>query len=178
MTCESPEAPTVNPPARVDPCSFCGVARPTCPYVGQVCWEAWARATATERVPVVATVVRRDSAVLLCRRPSHKRHGGLWEFPGGKLLSGETLGEATVRELAEELELELEELTSYLGSEQDPGAVFVIHFVEAKASGDPASVEHQEVVWVTPGHIGRFQLAPGDRAFVEAWRRSDPGAFS
>ena len=40
---------------------------------------------------VLAAVVRRDDRYLVCRRPAHKRHGGLWEFPGGKIHAGETL---------------------------------------------------------------------------------------
>jgi 8-oxo-dGTP diphosphatase len=160
------------------PCTFCGLAPERCPHLGPACSEAWTRAEERGAVPVVATVVRRGSAVLLCRRPAHKRHGGLWEFPGGKLLPNETLGEAVGRELAEELELRLDEVVSYLGSEQDPGAVFLIHFVEALASGDPASIEHEEVAWVTPAELNRFDLAPGDHLFIQRWRRSHPNAFS
>jgi 8-oxo-dGTP diphosphatase len=43
-----------------------------------------------EIVRVVAAVVERDGRLLLCRRPAGKRHAGLWEFPGGKLLPGES----------------------------------------------------------------------------------------
>jgi mutator protein MutT len=119
-------------------------------------------------VPVVAAVTRRNELVLICRRPLAKRHGGLWEFPGGKLLQGETLGEAVRRELAEELALETTGLGRYLGSHRDPGAPFVIHFVETQVVGEPASVEHEQLAWVTESELLDFPLAPGDRAFVEA----------
>jgi len=52
---------------------------------------------------VVAAVIERDGKYLLCQRPQGKRYGGLWEFPGGKLLAGESLLEAARRELREEL---------------------------------------------------------------------------
>jgi mutator protein MutT len=120
-------------------------------------------------VPVVAAVLRREGRVLLCRRPEHKRHGGLWEFPGGKLLPGETLGEAARRELAEELRVELTTLTAHLGIRRDPGSPFVIHFVEVTAEGEPSPLEHDELAWALPGDLDRFQLAPGDRAFVTSW---------
>jgi 8-oxo-dGTP diphosphatase len=42
-------------------------------------------------VRVLAAVIERDGKYLICRRPQHKRHGGLWEFPGGKFEAGETL---------------------------------------------------------------------------------------
>jgi 8-oxo-dGTP pyrophosphatase MutT (NUDIX family) len=75
------------------------------------------------------------------------------------------------RELAEELEIELTELVSYLGSEEDPGSEFVLHFVEVVAAGEPAAVEHDEVAWVRLQDVERYALAPGDRSFIERWRR-------
>jgi 8-oxo-dGTP diphosphatase len=89
----------------------------------------------------------------------------MWEFPGGKLLAGETLGEAARRELAEELEVELTALVAYLGSHADPGSPFVIHFVEVGATGEPRSLEHDEVAWASPDELEGYELAPGDRAF-------------
>jgi mutator protein MutT len=118
----------------------------------------------------VAAVARRGDRLLLCRRPTGKRHGGLWEFPGGKLLEGETLGEAVRRELAEELSLEVTALGRYLGRHADPGAPFVIHFVQVEVSGEPVSVEHELVAWATEAGLSDYALAPGDHAFVEAWR--------
>jgi 8-oxo-dGTP pyrophosphatase MutT (NUDIX family) len=53
-------------------------------------------------ITVLAAVVTRDGRWLLCRRPDHKRHGGCWEFPGGKLEPGETHGQAAARELMED----------------------------------------------------------------------------
>ena len=57
-----------------------------------------------ERGTVVAAVVRRGNKMLVCQRPLHKHHGGLWEFPGGKVEHQETLNAAAQRELAEELD--------------------------------------------------------------------------
>src|SRR4028119_2222610 len=56
-----------------------------------------------EKTRVLAAVVQRAGRLLLARRPSGKRHAGLWEFPGGKFLLGETPLDAARRELAEEL---------------------------------------------------------------------------
>ncbi|MFN3407120.1 MAG: NUDIX domain-containing protein, partial [Caldimicrobium sp.] len=54
---------------------------------------------------VVSALIQKQGKVLLVRRPLHKKRGGLWEFPGGKVEKGETLEEAIVRELQEELNL-------------------------------------------------------------------------
>ena len=118
---------------------------------------------------MVAAVLRREGRVLLCRRPSAKRHGGLWEFPGGKVHGGETLGEALRRELAEELQLTLSGLGRHLGTRKDPGAAFQIHFLEAHATGEPVSAEHEEIAWLLPEEVLSYPLAPGDRAFAEGW---------
>jgi hypothetical protein len=53
----------------------------------------------------------------------------------------------------------------------------VLHFVAAHATGDPVSVEHDEVTWVAPVEIDRLELAPGDRTFVQARRAGSPETF-
>jgi len=58
-------------------------------------------------IRVLASVIERDQKLLVCRRPVHKRHGGLWEFPGGKVQKGESDLEAARRELREELAVEV-----------------------------------------------------------------------
>lgn len=121
-----------------------------------------------EIVPVVAAVVVRGGRYLLGRRPEEKRHGGLWEFPGGKVLDGESHFEAARRELAEELALEVTSLGRLLHSVRDPGAPFRVDFVEAYADGEPRAREHAEVAWLAVDELQRLPLAPADAHFV-AW---------
>lgn len=59
-------------------------------------------------------MIRRDGRYLVCRRPAQKRHGGLWEFPGGKIDDGESLLDAARRELAEELSINVIEVGATL----------------------------------------------------------------
>ena len=56
---------------------------------------------------VLAAVIWEGDSVLICQRPPHKRHGGLWEFPGGKVRPGESRLDAARRELWEELNLKV-----------------------------------------------------------------------
>ena len=119
-----------------------------------------------EAIAVVAAVVRRAGRYLLGRRPEHKRHGGLWEFPGGKLLEGESRLEGARRELAEELGLEVLSLGALLHSVRDPGAPYVIEFVEVEARGEPTAHEHSSVGWFTPAELANLALAPADARFA------------
>lgn len=126
---------------------------------------------APEIVPVVAAVVCRDGCYLVCRRPPGKRHGGLWEFPGGKLQEGETHADAVRRELVEELELEAVEVRAVLYSAADTGAPFVIDFVETEARGTPVLHEHSEIGWFTAAELIGLPLAPADALFAASLAR-------
>lgn len=117
-------------------------------------------------IPVIAAVIRRDGRYLVGRRPDAKRHGGLWEFPGGKVDPGESWLEAVRRELSEELDMDAVAAGPLLLSVQDPGSPFVIHFLEVEAEGDPTPLEHSAVGWYTPDELAVLQLAPADARFV------------
>ena len=117
-------------------------------------------------IPVIAAVVRRDGRYLVGRRPPGKRHGGLWEFPGGKVHEGEALLTAADRELEEELGLRALTAGALLFSASDGDAPFVIHFVEVEAEGEPVPLEHSEVGWFTAEELAELPLAPADAHFV------------
>lgn len=120
---------------------------------------------------MVAAVIRRKGRYLLGRRPAHKRHGGLWEFPGGKLDPGETAGEAARRELREELSLAVTEVATALHTVDDPGSPFAIHFHPVDVEGEAAAMEHDAVGWFTLDELREMELAPADERFVEWLRR-------
>ena len=118
-------------------------------------------------IRVVAAVIERDGRFLLCQRPAHKRHGGLWEFPGGKLEPGENLSAAARRELAEELGVLVTDCGELLFSAGDPGSEFVIEFLGIFIEGEPRAIEHERLAWFTPSEMHGLDLAPSDRRFVE-----------
>ena len=123
--------------------------------------------TAGDRVPVVAAVIRGDDdRYLVGRRPPEKRHGGLWEFPGGKVLEGESRLAAATRELEEELGLRVVSLGRPLLSVEEPGSPFVIEFYETSVSGTPVALEHSQIGWFTLDELVRMDLAPADAWFV------------
>ena len=119
---------------------------------------------------MVAAVIRGgDGRLLVGRRPSHKRHGGLWEFPGGKLDPGESLVDAARRELLEELELTLVRAApTPVFEARDPGQPFRILFLEVEVEGEPVLHEHEALAWIEVPPVPGYVLAPSDGRFVAA----------
>ena len=118
------------------------------------------------RVAVIAAVIQRGDKYLLGQRPESKRHGGLWEFPGGKVHDGESRLEAILRELAEELALKVVRIERLLFSVVDKGSPYVIEFVETIIEGTPIPYEHSEIAWLTIGELDELRLAPADAALA------------
>lgn len=122
----------------------------------------------TERVHVVAAVIENTAGhLLIARRPFAKRHGGKWEFPGGKLEAGETLRTAIARELAEELGVDVVAIGRAEFRTADPESCFVIDFIPTAIRGTPHPAEHSALAWALPGELLHYDLAPSDRAYAE-----------
>ena len=122
-------------------------------------------------IRVIAAVIRRDGAFLLGRRPTNKRHGGMWEFPGGKVKPGEKPETTARRELTEELELDVTNFGSLLYKVQDQDSPFIIEFYQTEVTGNPVPREHTELAWLSSDKVATMALAPADRTFL-SWLMS------
>ena len=111
-------------------------------------------------------MIERQGRWLLGRRPEEKRHGGLWEFPGGKMDAGEAPADAARRELSEELGLSVEAVEACLLVVEDDGSPFVIEFFETSVEGTPEALEHSELGWFSLAELQSMPLAPADDRFV------------
>ena len=123
--------------------------------------------TLDNTIDVVAAVIERSGRYLLCQRAPEKAHGGLWEFPGGKVKPAESFADALARELDEELSLTTTNTGEPLYSGQETDSPFVIHFVPVVVSGSPQLHEHTDARWATITELEEFELAPTDQAFVD-----------
>ena len=126
-------------------------------------------------IPVVAAIIRKGNKVLLGRRPAHKRHGGLWEFPGGKIGEGETEFHAVTRELREELGIETMSVGEAVYECHDPGSPFLVRFLDVGIRGEPDPTEHTEIGWFEPEALPAVRLAPCDTRFVAEYLLRLPG---
>ena len=121
-------------------------------------------------VGVVGGAVLRDGRVLASRRTEPPRLAGLWEFPGGKVEPGEDDVSALVRELREELRVEVE-VGERLGDDLPIGATAVLRvYVCRLLAGEPALVDHDEHRWLGADDLLDVPWIPVDLPLVEQLR--------
>ena len=119
---------------------------------------------------VAVALVDRDGRVLLQQRCAKRQHGGLWEFPGGKLEAGETAVFALIREIEEELGITLavDEL-AWLDQAADPVNGLVIALYTCRRwAGEPRCLDAAAIGWFTLQEIAALPLPPLDRPLAEA----------
>jgi mutator protein MutT len=115
---------------------------------------------------VLAAVIARDDRWLIALRPTHKQHGGLWEFPGGKCEPGESDEDTIRRELDEELAVATAHVGPIRFMRHDHGSPFEIVFRDVAIVGEPVAREHDAIRWATLAELRTLSLAPTDAAFV------------
>jgi A/G-specific adenine glycosylase len=122
---------------------------------------------------VTAGVIRQYEKVLLCQRPEGAMLAGLWEFPGGKLETGETLSQALVRELQEELTIQVrvdQEIGVYDHAFTHFKITLHAFFCEI-LSGIPHPVEAQDMQWVPLTDLAQYPMGKVDRLIASQLNR-------
>ena len=123
-------------------------------------------------VSVVGAALLRDGPprVLASRRTDPPRLAGFWEFPGGKVEAGETDEQALVRELREELGVEVV-VGARLGADLPIGETAVLRVYTARITrGEPALVDHDEHRWLTAAELDDVPWLPVDLPLVDELR--------
>ena len=105
-------------------------------------------------------LIREDGAVLIGSRPEGKPYAGYWEFPGGKLEAGETVGDALKREFREELDMTVNSSFPWFVTEHryEHGHVRLHFYRSRDFRGAPVCREGQKTVWMHPGERPRCRF--------------------
>nr|WP_076416754.1 8-oxo-dGTP diphosphatase MutT [Shewanella sp. UCD-KL12] len=117
----------------------------------------------------VGVIVDQDNLILLAKRPNNLHQGGKWEFPGGKVESNETTTEALIRELKEEVDLNITStipLMQIRHDYDDKSVLLDIHKVE-NFSGKAIGLEGQEIRWVNKNDLPHYDFPEANRAIVD-----------
>jgi 8-oxo-dGTP diphosphatase len=115
-----------------------------------------------------------DGRVLLARRPEGKAMAGLWEFPGGKVDPGETPETALIRELAEELGIDVAASClapfTFASHAYPDFHLLMPLYVCRRWSGIPVAREGQRLAWVRPARLADYPMPPADKPLVAMLR--------
>ncbi len=105
---------------------------------------------------------------LIARRPAHKMHGGLWEFPGGKLQDNETAEQALCREFSEELDIQIQIVHALDEYSFEHGGLN-IHFLPYTgrlSTPEVRLLEHQQAAFINVAELDQYPFAPPDYEIV------------
>ena len=125
--------------------------------------------TPEKAVRVVAALIEKDGKIMICRRPPHKKRGGLWEFVGGKVEKGESDEEALRRECREELNVGIGvgELFTDVTHVYPDLTVELLVYRAFILSGAPELLEHTEIRYVSKEQLDAFDFCPADKTVLE-----------
>jgi len=123
---------------------------------------------------VAAALVDADNRVLIAKRPEGKSMAGLWEFPGGKIEPGETPEQAVIRELREELAIDvcvscLAPLT-FASYSYEKFHLLMPLFLCRSWDGEVRPREGQELAWVRAMRLSDYPMPPADEPLIPCLR--------
>ncbi len=122
----------------------------------------------------VAVIWNDTAQILIDKRKLTGSMGGLWEFPGGKIEAGETVAECIVREIREELGIEIavgEHLISIDHTYPDFLLTLIVHNCH-HLSGIPQPIECDEVKWVNVSELDNYQFPVANSVIIETIKYS------
>jgi len=124
----------------------------------------------TEASPIILVVacalVDTDRRILMAQRPAGKSMAGLWEYPGGKVEHGETPEEALIRELKEELSINVSASClaplSFASHRYEAFHLLMPLYVCRKWEGFVAPAEGQKIGWFSLNELAQLDMPPAD----------------
>jgi 8-oxo-dGTP diphosphatase len=119
---------------------------------------------------VAVALVDADGRVLLAQRPEGKPLAGLWEFPGGKIHAGESPEAALIRELKEELDIDVSAVClapfTFASHRYETFHLLMPLYVCRRWKGTLRALEGQALAWVRPAKLGEYPMPPADKPLI------------
>jgi mutator protein MutT len=124
-------------------------------------------------IDVTAAIWIENGRVLIARRRPGASQAGLWEFPGGKVQTGESPEECLKREMEEELgiRVKVEEFFGESSYAYEDKTIRLLAYRVRSASGQPCANDHAELAWVKMADLDQYRFCPADVPFAEKLRK-------
>lgn len=120
----------------------------------------------------VGVIIDDQQRILITRRPLHASHGGIWEFPGGKVEDGETPGDALIREIKEEVDLDIHVQDIHFLGEINHAyshhSVALLVYCVRSFQGEAKAMEMQmDLRWVEMNRLQDFEFPEANQQIIE-----------
>ena len=122
------------------------------------------------KIVVSIALINNENEILLSKRPEKKHLSGFWEFPGGKVEEGETPEKALIREVKEELNIDINDKCiaplSFSEFDYNNFQLLLLLYICRRWDGEPMSMENNRLEWVKPNMLRDYKMPPADDALI------------
>ena len=122
------------------------------------------------KIVVSIALINNENKILLSKRPEKKHLSGFWEFPGGKVEEGETPEKALIREVKEELNIDINNKCiaplSFSEFNYNNFQLLLLLYICRRWDGVPMSMENNKLEWVKPNMLRDYKMPPADDALI------------
>ena len=122
------------------------------------------------KIVVSIALINSANEVLISKRPKNKHLSGFWEFPGGKVEAGEVPEITLIREIKEELNIDINGKCiaplSFSEFDYKEFQLLLLLYVCRRWEGKPQSMENNELKWVKPNMLNKYKMPPADDALI------------
>ena len=122
------------------------------------------------KIVVSLALINDNEEILLSKRPKNKHLSGFWEFPGGKVETGEVPEIALIREIKEEIDININNKCiaplSFSEFDYKEFQLLLLLYICRRWEGVPKSMEDNKIMWVKPNMLRKFKMPPADDALI------------
>lgn len=115
-------------------------------------------------------IIDANDQILIAKRPNKKHLSGFWEFPGGKVEKGESPENALVREVKEELNIDINNKCiaplTFSEFNYENFHLLLLLYVCRRWEGEPMSMEKNEIKWVSVNTLRQYKMPPADDSLI------------